>query len=189
LYIGMDVADLIDDGYVWTGKRIAAVRPSDLSAPTPCAEWNLQQVLDHMLGALGLHLDAAAGLPVDRSQIHPDTDRFEAEPAAAFAAVAARAARTWREPGVLDGIWTLPMGPVPGSILAMLHLTEVVVHGWDIGRATGENVVIPAELAAPALEFSRGFATEAHRGTAFAAALPDGRTPGERLVAFLGRCP
>jgi uncharacterized protein (TIGR03086 family) len=189
LYRLVNVADLLDDGYAWTGKRIAAVRPSDLSAPTPCAEWNLRQVLNHMLGALDLHLDAAIGQPVDRSRSNPDTDRFGAEPAAAFDAVAARAARTWRQPGVLDGTWTLPMGPVPGSILAMLHLTEVVVHGWDIGRATGENAAVPAELAEPALEFSRGFATEAHRGTAFAAELAAGHTPGERLVAFLGRRP
>jgi hypothetical protein len=71
----------------------------------------------------------------------------------------------------------------------MLHLTEVVVHGWDVGRATSENVVIPTELAGPALEFSRGFATDAHRGTAYAADLRAGDTPGERLVAFLGRRP
>jgi uncharacterized protein (TIGR03086 family) len=185
----VDVADLIDESYAWTGKRIAAVRPSDLSAPTPCTEWNLRQLLNHMLGALDLHLKAAAGLPVDRSRSQPDTDRFGGAPAAAFAAVADTGARTWREPGVLDDTWTLPMGPVPGTVLAMLHLTEVLVHGWDIGRATGENAEIPAELAAPALEFSRRFATDAHRGTAFAAELSTGDTPGERLVAFLGRRP
>jgi uncharacterized protein (TIGR03086 family) len=185
----VNITDLLDEGYAWTGKRIVAVRPSDLSAPTPCAEWNLRQVLDHLLGALALHLDAAHGLPVDPSRVGAGTDWSGAEPVAAFAAVAARGARTWREPGVLDGTWTLPMGPVPGSILAMLHLTEVVVHGWDVGRATGENVVIPAELAEPALEFSRGFATEAHRATAFAAEVSAGDTPGDRLVAFLGRRP
>ena len=185
----MDVLDLIDEGYVWTGKRIAAVQPSDLTTPTPCDAWNLRQLLNHMLGALSLHLDAANGLPVDRSQFGPDVDRVGADPVQAFGEVAARATRTWREPGVLDRTATLPMGPVPGSVLAMLHLTEILVHGWDAGRAIGENVVIPAELAEPALEFSRGFATDAHRGTAFADELERGDTPGERLVAFLGRRP
>ena len=185
----MDVLDLIDEGYVWTGKRIAAVRSSDLTAPTPCDAWNLRQLLNHMLGAFSLHLDAASGLPIDRSQFGPDIDRVGADPVQAFGEVAARAARTWREPGVLDRTAVLPMGPVPGSVLAMLHLTEVLVHGWDVGRAIGEKSVIHAELAEPALEFCRGFATDAHRGTAFAAELPAGDTPGERLVAFLGRRP
>jgi uncharacterized protein (TIGR03086 family) len=185
----MSVSALLDEAYAWTGKRIAAVRPSNLSEPTPCAEWNLRQVLSHMLGALTLHLNAASGLPVDRSQTGPDVDRVGADPEQAFAGVASRAARTWRQPGVLDRICTLPMGPVPGSTLAMLHLTEVVVHGWDVGRGTGENPTIPAELAGPALEFSRAFATDAHRGTAFAAELTMGDAPGERLVAFLGRQP
>jgi uncharacterized protein (TIGR03086 family) len=185
----MMLSDLLDEGYVWTAKRIAAVRPTDLAAPTPCDEWTLRQLLNHMIGALTLHLDAAHGLTVDRSQADPDTDRIGAEPGPALAALAARAAKVWREPGVLDRTYTLPMGPVPGSAVAMLHLTEVVVHGWDVGRATGENPTIPAGLAEPALEFSRQFATEAHRGTAFAAELALGDTPGEQLVAFLGRRP
>jgi uncharacterized protein (TIGR03086 family) len=185
----MNIVDLIDEGYVWTGKRIAAARSSDLTAPTPCDAWNLRQLLNHMLGALSLHLDAANGLPVYPSQFGPDIDRVGADPVQAFGGVAARAARMWREPGVLDRTAVLPMGPVPGSALALLHLTEVLVHGWDVGRAIGENVVIPAELAQPALAFSRRFASDAHRGTAFAAELPAGDTPGERLVAFLGRRP
>jgi uncharacterized protein (TIGR03086 family) len=193
LYSLVNVVDLIDDGYAWTGKRIAAVQPSDLSAPTPCTEWNLQQLLTHVLGALDLHLDAAHGLPGDPSRRHPGTGRLDGTPESAFATVTARGARTWREPGVLDGTWTLPMGPVPGPVLAMLHVTELLVHGWDIGRATGENVGIPAELAEPALEFSRRFATPAHRGTAFAAELSAelsaGHPPGDQLVAFLGRRP
>jgi uncharacterized protein (TIGR03086 family) len=189
LYIPVDIADLIDEGYGWAGKRIATVHPSDLAAPTPCTEWNLRQLLNHVLGALDLHLNAAAGVAGDRSGLQPDTDRFGAAPAAAFAALVDTGTRIWREPGVLDRTATLPMGPVPGSALAMLHLTEVLVHGWDVGRATGENAEIPAELAEPALEFSRRFATDAHRGTAFAAELSTGDTPGERLVAFLGRRP
>jgi uncharacterized protein (TIGR03086 family) len=189
LYSTVNIVDLIDEGYVWAGKRIAAVQPSELTAPTPCDAWNLRQLLNHMLGALSLHLDAANGLPVAPSQFGPDIDRVGADPVQALGEVAARAARMWREPGVLDRTAVLPMGPVPGSVLALLHLTEVLVHGWDVGRAIGENVVIPAELAEPALEFSRGFATDAHRGTAFAAELPTGDKPGERLVAFLGRRP
>jgi uncharacterized protein (TIGR03086 family) len=189
LYLAVNIADLIDESYAWTGKRIAAVRSSDLTAPTPCDAWNLQQLLNHMLGAFSLQLDAASGLPVDRSQFGPDIDRVGADPVQAFGEVAARAARAWREPGVLDRTAALPIGPVPGSVLAMLHLTEVIVHGWDVGRATGEKSVIPAELAEPTLEFCRGFATDAHRGTAFAAELSAGDKPGERLVAFLGRRP
>jgi uncharacterized protein (TIGR03086 family) len=189
LYYAVNIVDLIDEGYVWAGKRIAAVHPSELTEPTPCDAWNLRQLLNHMLGALSLHLDAANGLPVDPSQFGPEIDRVGADPVQAFGEVAARTTRTWRGSGVLDRTAVLPMGPVPGSVLALLHLTEVLVHGWDVGRAIGENVVIPAELAEPALEFSRGFATEAHRGTAFAAELPAGDTPGQRLVAFLGRQP
>jgi uncharacterized protein (TIGR03086 family) len=82
----------------------------------------------------------------------------------------------------------LPVGTVPGSVLAMLHLTEVVVHGWDIGQATGERTAVPTGLAAPILEFCRQFTTDAHRGTAFAGELPSSSdAPADQLLAFLGR--
>jgi len=182
----VNIASLIDDGYAWTAKRIAY--GGDPGARTPCAEWSLRQLLNHLLGALDLHLDAVAGRPVDPSRRSPDIDRAGDDPARVFAALAQRAATTWREPGVLDRTAALPMGTVPARVVASLHLTEVVVHGWDIGQATGERTEIPAPLAAPILEFCHEFTPDAFRGTAFAAELPPpSDSPADQLLAFLGR--
>jgi uncharacterized protein (TIGR03086 family) len=182
-----DLLDLLDDGYEWTAKRIAAVHTEDLAAPTPCAEWNLGQLLNHLLGALELHLDAVVGAAAGRAD--PDTDRIGESPALAFGAIAARAGETWRLPGVLERTCAMPFGPTPGSVVAMMSLTEVVVHGWDVGRGTGERVAIPARIADWLIETVPRFVTPAHRGTAFGAALSVGDTSADRLLAFLGRTP
>lgn len=181
--------DLLDEGYGWTAKRISAVRAGDLAVPTPCTDWDLGQLLNHLLGALGLHLDALGGEDVHPGQYDPDTDRTGDDPASAFDAVATRAAKVWRTSGVFDRVCTVPFGSTTGRVVATLHLTEVVVHGWDISKATGEHAAIPDQLAETILERSRPLVTEAHRGSVFAHELSYGGHPAARLVAFLGRTP
>lgn len=187
----MDAITQICEGYEWTAERVAAVHATDLAAPTPCVGWDLRQLLNHLLGALTLHLDAAEGKEADRSGTSPDANRIgDDPPAVPFDAVAARAKRTWNEPGVLDRTCVLPMGSVPASAVVMLHVTEVVLHGWDIGQATGECATVPAHLAVAILEFAREFGVDAHRGESFADELPPASdAPSDRLLAFFGRTP
>ena len=178
--------DLLTQGYGWTGERLARVRPDDLDAATPCEGWELRDLLDHMLGSLDRLAAAAEGeaapssVQVDR--LGDDCGRT------AFAAARDRALAVWRTPGVMERTCVLPLGTVPGAVVAQVNLAEVVVHGWDVGRATGEDVDIPDELAGPILDFSRK-AAEPRRGIAFGPDLGIGDTLGERTVAFLGRKP
>jgi len=181
---------LLAEGYGWTGERLARVQPDDLDADTPCEGWRLRDLLDHMLGSLDRLAAAASGegeaappapvAPVDR--LGDDCGRT------AFAATRDRALAVWRTPGVMERTCVLPLGTVTGAVVAQVNLAEVVVHGWDVGRATGEDVDIPDELAGPILAFSRQAAAP-RRGIAFGPGLAIGDTLGERTVAFLGRKP
>lgn len=185
----MDLTHLIDDAYTWTAKRVAGVRAADLDGPTPCDDWTLRQLMNHLLGSLGLHLDAMSGKQVDLRQFDPDVDRIGADPASEFGLVADRAKRVWAEPGALDRTCQLPFGPAPSSVVIVLNLTETVLHGWDVTRATGENATIPDLLAEPLLQHGRPLVTAAHRARAFAAEVAPGDTPAGRLLAFYGRTP
>jgi uncharacterized protein (TIGR03086 family) len=70
------------------------------------------------------------------------------ESAAALLAAFAR-------PGVLGEIVIVPLGPVPGIVALHLRMTEALVHGWDIARATGQPTAFPQDLAEQELAFSR----------------------------------
>jgi uncharacterized protein (TIGR03086 family) len=188
----MDVIELLDRGYAWSAERIAAVRTDHLDGVTPCAGWDVRQLLNHMVGSLGLLTGAAAGEVAEPSrfdaQALADTDLVGADPAAAFAQVRSRAAVVWREPGVMARTCAIPFGATPAPMLASLTLLEVVVHGWDVSQATGEAAEIAPELVGPIFSFAR-VGVDGRRGTAFAADLGIGDNPSDRLVAFLGRKP
>ncbi|MGH3827982.1 MAG: TIGR03086 family metal-binding protein [Pseudonocardiaceae bacterium] len=184
---------LLDEGFAWTGERIAAVRIEQLAAATSCARWDLRALLNHTLGTMD-QIAAAANGTGDPSRLDAqtlaDTDWIGADPTAAFEAIAARALAVWHTPGVLERTCALPWGPTPAPVVAQLSAIDAVVHGWDISRAIGEAVDIPLELAEPLLGISKGFVHEGLRGTAFAeeVRIVSG-SASDRLVAFLGRTP
>jgi uncharacterized protein (TIGR03086 family) len=185
----MDTTELLARGYAWTAARIAAVPADGLDGPTPCSRWSLRELLDHTVGSLTMLTDAVA-TPADTGSDRPEVRVLGSTPwDRAIAGLAARSRRAWEAPGVMDRTVDLPIGTVPAPVAASATLLEAVVHGWDIGQASGEAVEIPDALAVPVLEFARRAVADAHRGDNFAADLGIGDTASDRLVAFLGRKP
>jgi uncharacterized protein (TIGR03086 family) len=180
---------LLDQGFAWTAARIAAVPADRLDGPTPCTDWTLRQLLDHTVGSLTMLTDAVA------AAAGAETDLGDAPalgPTAWDLAVArqsARSRRAWQAPGIMDRTFDLPIGTLAAPTMAATTLLEVVVHGWDIGRAGGDAADIPDELALPIIDFARQPVVDANRGDHFGADLGTGGTPSDQLVAFLGRRP
>jgi uncharacterized protein (TIGR03086 family) len=164
---------------------LAVVRgiPSDrLDAPTPCADWTVQQLVDHQL-EWGPALVAAA-----RKELVPpgrvEGDSLEAH----FAALV----EAWGEPAAWAGV-TRVGGPteLPATMIGGMVLAEVVVHGWDLAVATGQAVEWPADL----LEFvHEEVAKTAEQGRQMevygpAVAVPDDAPLLDRILGLTGRDP
>ena len=187
----MDLPALLDQAVTSTGKVVAGVRPDQLDAPTPCAEWDVREVLNHVIGVSVAFSHAAEGDPFSR----PDhlTDYFEGDGyAAAYDAATERLLAAWRTPGALDATVRLSFGDVPGSAAASINFVDVLVHGWDLARATGQHPNVDPDLAEAALEVSHDLITDQIRSAgAFGpeVAAPAGAPAPDRLVAFLGRTP
>lgn len=130
------------------------------------------------------------------------TAALGADPAAAVAGVAGTDLLTayreagealveaFRRPQVLDQLVTVPFGTVPGGVALHLRITEVLVHGWDLARATGRVAAFPDTLVEPELAFSRADLEQipAERRP-FGPAQPvgDDAPAIDRLAACLGR--
>jgi uncharacterized protein (TIGR03086 family) len=187
----MDLIALLDEAVASTGKIVAGVRPEQLDDSTPCTEWDVRALLNHLIGVSDVFSHVGEGEPI--SPPDPRTDYFTDDAyATAYESAAGRLLAAWRQPGALDATVTLPFGDVPGSVAAGINFVDTLVHGWDVARATGQDATLPSHLAEPALELSRNLVGDELRAAgAFGpeVSVPGGAPAGDRLVAFLGRTP
>lgn len=175
-----------------TSGVVDRVRPEDLSKATPCSEWDVRTLVGHLVGVNRHFAQAANGETVPFDPMAPPPDPG-ADPASAYRESAREAIEAWSRPGVLDGMVRPGFAEIPGRFAISIHLTDNLVHRWDLARALGEDPAIDPEAAAVALETVQTSLTDAARGPGkpFGARIewPDDAPLTERLIAFLGRHP
>jgi uncharacterized protein (TIGR03086 family) len=116
-----------------------------------------------------------------------DADQLGPDPLGAFRAAGRQLAAALRTPGVAERTYPLPIGTVPGTALAGIRITELLGHGWDLARATGQPPGFPDDLAERGLAGARGQLRSRPAGFAPPTPAPDTAPAIDRLAAFLGR--
>ncbi len=154
---------------------------ADLQRPTPCTEFTVAELCDHLDRSMVL-LAGSAG-----AQLQPDAS---AAPARRVSALADQAIEAWRGHGVAGSV---PLGrrELPAADVVSIITMELVVHAWDLARALEVPVEVPAAVLAHLRERAPHLISPDRRGRAFAAEVPVGpaATPLDRLIAFTGRTP
>lgn len=182
----------LDRALAGVGQLIAGVEAHQWSAPTPCAGWDVHALVDHLASG---NLNFAA---LVRDEPRPDRgpDQPAGDPVAAYRSAAATMRAAFAEPGVLERIYQSPIGPVPGFVLVHLRISELLVHGWDIAKATGQSTGLDPELGQAALAWARENLPPQLRGEEGSGLpfgpevpVPDSAPLDDRLAAFFGRDP
>jgi uncharacterized protein (TIGR03086 family) len=181
----MDLVAALDQTFAHAHGVIANVRPDQYDNRTPCTEWTVRDLLEHMVGVVTGIGGAAAGTPPQSGGAFELSD----DPAGQFEAAAKASVAAWDADGVMDQIVDGGAGPMPGRILAGINLLDTATHTWDLATATGQPAALPDDVAAAALEVSGQIVSPEIRTGRFDAELPASpdATTTERLVAFLGR--
>ena len=179
--------ELLERALGYTRARLARVDDGLLCRPTPCEGWTLGDRLAHMEDALDAFTEAAGGAVEVHGGARAD-GRVAAIQHTACALLGA-----WGGPSPGDVVIATAGGGLDlmSSVLVSTAALEVTVHGWDVGRATGERVAIPAALACDLLPVAERVVRPEDRGVRFAAPVrvdPDA-APDVRLLAHLGRTP
>ena len=93
------------------------------------------------------------------------------------------------QPGALERAYHGPLGAISGAAWLQVRITDLLAHGWDLARATGQPAELPEDLAEQALVFSRVQMSSVSRIGRFGPAQPvaDDAPAIDRLAAFLGR--
>ncbi len=157
------------------------VTEADLDSPTPCSGFTVADLTDHVIRSMTLLADVAG------TTLHDDAT---APAATRIAGLATGAISAWRSRG-LDGSVAVGRSVLPARVAAEIVPLELLVHGWDLARATGHRLVVSTELAESMLVSARELVTPDKRGKSFAAEVAVGAdaTALERLIAFTGREP
>ena len=165
---------------------ISNIRAGQWSAPTPCTDWTVRQLVNHLIG---MNRVLAALLADQPPPPRPSADHAEADPAGAYRDSAAALQAAFGGPGVLESTYRGPLGTATGAERLKIRLYDLLAHGWDLAQATGQPAGLPDDLAAQSLAFARTQLTgQARPGRFGPAQIVAERAPAiERLVAFLGR--
>jgi uncharacterized protein (TIGR03086 family) len=166
-------------------ELVSTVRPDQWSAPTPCDEWDVRRVVDHLVGMNRVFTAMLAGAPPPQ--------RGEGLSGAAlppaFRESAAALLDAFSAPGVLDRSFSGPLGTATGADRLRIRLYDLLAHGWDVAIAIGRPAPLPEDAVAASLAFVRGHLSDDARPGRFAPAqaVPDTASALEQLMAFLGR--
>jgi uncharacterized protein (TIGR03086 family) len=141
-----DIAELHARALDATGRIVDGVAADRWHAATPCADWDARGLVNHRVAGNLWAAELAAGGTIEGAGSRLDGDLLSDDPAAAYAASASAAAAVFRRPGALDAPCAVSYGPVPGSVYAGHRFLDVLVHGWDLAVATGQDYALDPAL-------------------------------------------
>jgi uncharacterized protein (TIGR03086 family) len=176
-------------------RLVDGIKPDQWTNPTPCADWNVRQVLQHVTNGNVIFATIATGArsPGPITAEERAVDWLGADPAAGFRSTGKVMHDAFLTPGFLDGRRETPvMGEQSGTTIVHMRMNELLIHGWDLARGTGQPADLPEDLAEGALTLWRTRLSDRPReGMPFDAPQPvaDDAPAIDRLAAFLGRKP
>jgi uncharacterized protein (TIGR03086 family) len=181
--------------YRWSladfADRVGQVGFDQWAAPTPCADWDVRTLVNHVVGEQLWSVPLLAGATLAEVGDRFAGDVLGADPAGAAREAAEAAARAVDDPAVLDRTVQLSIGPTPGAEYLHQLLAEHLVHGWDLAMGLGA----PPRLDEAAVhECATWFADRAgmYRSGGLTDAgvpVPAGASEQDRLIAAFGRDP
>ncbi len=169
-------------------QALVGVAPEQITSATPCASFDVAQLIDHTIGTQHMVIDALQDKPYNTNGV----EVARAEQAAAFDRAAADAVAELRSDGAMDKAVTLPFGTFSAEKLMGLAALDTFQHAWDLAKATGQDTDLDAELAESLMDLAVAHMAHVPRGEEPAPYGPEQTAPAgapaaDRLAAFLGR--
>jgi uncharacterized protein (TIGR03086 family) len=172
-------------------QRLRLVGPDDWQRSTPCADWDVRALVNHVVGANVRHRMLLSGAPTEQVEATRNVDHLGDDPLAAFIATADETVASFREDGALDRIAHHAAGDRTGRELLSMRTLDAEIHAWDLARAIGADETLDGDLVTFLLAYTAELDLGPHQ-RAFAAAgadLPRNASAQDQLLHRLGRDP
>jgi uncharacterized protein (TIGR03086 family) len=160
-----------------------------LDRPTPCEHYSVAALLEHLHGSVLAFRAAAAKSPLPGGP-GGDAARLVADWRTRIPSDARALADDWSHPAAWEGMTAAGGVDLPGEVAGIVGLDELVIHGWDLAKATGQ----PAGYDGPGLDEVLRLVTEFRGGGIEglfgpAVPIPDDAPVLDRILGVSGRDP
>lgn len=147
----------------WAAELLVGIGAQQWGGPTPCPEFTVRELSGHLIATL------------DRARVIAEGGDFGAQPrvisdvpdealAAAFGARLSGLRAAWTDAALAADVTVPPGVVVSGDAAVWKYANEILVHGWDLAVATGQQVEAPADVAQPVLDRAAGIIAADTRG-------------------------
>jgi uncharacterized protein (TIGR03086 family) len=178
-------------------RLVNQVRDDQLDDPTPCPSYTLGDLLQHVRGlAEAFTLAARKEQPSGGSKPPPQGDAASLPDdwRGETTEWLDRLVDAWADPAAWEGTTWIAGFEAPSAAVGITAANELVTHGWDVARASGQQLLLDDAALAPSKEFvamMSGPGSEQARGDAFGPALPvpAGASGLDEVIAGNGRDP
>jgi uncharacterized protein (TIGR03086 family) len=172
-----------------TRAFVAGVAPDQWADATPCAEWDVRALVNHVVSGNLWAAELVAGATIEAVGNRLDGDVLGDDPLGEYDRSIGPAASAFRAPGAMERPCAVSYGPVPGEIYCGHRFLDVLIHGWDIAKATGQDTTLPVDQVEACIEVvtpqAELLAASGMFGTGVDAAASS--DPQVRLLALVGR--
>jgi uncharacterized protein (TIGR03086 family) len=177
------------DALAWVRDLAAHVPADRFGDPTPSSDWDVRALLGHLVATVDrARVIGEGGDPRTMPVLVTDVD--DGAWADAFAAAEDKRAAAWADDARLEAPAVVPWGQVPGRVALWGYTGELLVHGWDLAVATGQNVEADPATATAVLAEARRMVPAQPRGGPIPFAAPveprPGAGPTEQLANWCG---
>lgn len=175
-------------------STVAGIESGQLSSSTPCTKWDVQALLNHNIRVAGFLRDVLNGIsvedPMDMMNVVGASLPAEGAEAALRAATSGAIAAA-KQPGAMDKVFETPFGAMPGGHFIMLPFSDLVIHKWDLAKATNQDTSIDSGLAEVCFGVMSQGAEQGREMGLFGPEVQVSMTAGiqEKLLSMSGRQP
>jgi uncharacterized protein (TIGR03086 family) len=128
--------------------RLRQVGADQWDQPTPCVEWNVRELVNHMLLGTRMSVQLLAGASQQEAiaALGEDMIADSQDPVADFVALARQMQAGFAAPDGLDGTVDHPMGQIPRTMFIGFRIMDNGTHAWDLARAIGVDETLDSDL-------------------------------------------
>ena len=175
---------------------IAGLTQEQLAHPTPCSEWNIQELLNHLIGGAEMVVGCFSGQTLNITPGSSDssysTETQVAGLVQAYQTVVDQALQVAHEPGALERNIDTPLGDLPGALFLSFCSMDQFIHGWDLAKATSQDTKLDPQMAQ--ICYSMCVPDMADQGReagviGAVVAVPDDASIQDKLLGYMGRQP